>query len=232
MPSNATDKRVNIEVTIKNDCIDYDDTTRKIICKKDGEANLKITSVSNPEVSHSFKLIVGAGNPIFAESISLNTYSLSLETGKTSQLTATVNPTNATNKNVTWSCSDESIATVDQTGKVTAVKAGTVDITVTTEDGNKTAVCKVKVIEPIECILNYNNYTFKDLNQSLQIQASLNSGYATTFIYKSTREDVLIVDNNGKVIPVKGGFANIEVTDNVYGKNNFKMLCTSSCSVK
>ena len=54
-------------------------------------------------------------------------------------------PSNATNKNVTWSSSDGAVATVDANGNVTAVAPGTAAITVTTADGNKTAVCTVTV---------------------------------------------------------------------------------------
>jgi DMSO/TMAO reductase YedYZ molybdopterin-dependent catalytic subunit len=61
-----------------------------------------------------------------------------LKVDETVQLNAVVEPANATNKNVTWSSSDESIATVDENGLVTAVAQGTVTITVTTEDGNFT----------------------------------------------------------------------------------------------
>lgn len=67
------------------------------------------------------------------------------KTGRTLLLTATVSPSDAANKNVTWSSSDTAIATVDANGLVTAIKAGKVNITVTTEDGGYTAVCKVTV---------------------------------------------------------------------------------------
>ena len=63
-------------------------------------------------------------------------------------LTATVNPSNASNKNVYWTSSDSSVATVDNAGKVTAVKRGTALITVTTENGNKTATCTITVTKP------------------------------------------------------------------------------------
>ncbi|MEE0951781.1 MAG: InlB B-repeat-containing protein [Paludibacteraceae bacterium] len=77
--------------------------------------------------------------------VSLNKTSTTLEIGGTETLTATIEPNNATNKNVAWSSSNTSVATVDANGLVTAVAAGTATITVTTEDGNKTATCAVTV---------------------------------------------------------------------------------------
>ncbi|HCO67338.1 MAG TPA: hypothetical protein DIT04_06240 [Dysgonomonas sp.] len=77
--------------------------------------------------------------------VALNKTSLNLEAGKSETLIATVIPENATNKNVTWSSSDESVANVDPSGKVTAVSKGTATITITTQDGNKTAQCKMIV---------------------------------------------------------------------------------------
>ncbi|MGN0341710.1 MAG: Ig-like domain-containing protein [Roseburia sp.] len=68
--------------------------------------------------------------------------------GESVQLTATVAPENATNKNVTWTTSDANVATVDANGKVTAVANGTCIITVTTADGSKTATCTIKVNIP------------------------------------------------------------------------------------
>ena len=66
--------------------------------------------------------------------------------GATETLIATVSPANATNKSVTWSSSNTSVATVSSNGLVTAVSPGTTTITVRTEDGKKTAICKVTVV--------------------------------------------------------------------------------------
>ena len=78
--------------------------------------------------------------------VSLNKTSTTLYVGGSETLTATVAPEGATNKNVTWSTSDASIATVTD-GVVTAVSAGTATITVTTVDGGKTDTCTVTVRE-------------------------------------------------------------------------------------
>lgn len=70
------------------------------------------------------------------------------ERGQTVQLTATVAPKNATNKQVNFSSDREEVATVDEEGKVTAKEDGTAVVTVTTVDGNKTAICSVTVEIP------------------------------------------------------------------------------------
>ena len=78
-------------------------------------------------------------------SVSLNKSTLDIKVEETATLTATINPTNATNKNVTWESDNTQIATVDTAGKVTAIKEGTAKITVKTKDGNYTATCIVTV---------------------------------------------------------------------------------------
>ncbi len=79
--------------------------------------------------------------------VTVSETTLSLEVGKTATLTATVAPENATNKKVTWSTDTPTVATVSAAGVVTAVAEGTAKITVTTEDGNKTASTTVTVFE-------------------------------------------------------------------------------------
>ncbi|WP_052169784.1 Ig-like domain-containing protein [Pseudobutyrivibrio ruminis] len=77
--------------------------------------------------------------------VSLNKNSTALTVGDTETLTATVSPDGASNKSVTWSSDNTSVATVDANGKVTAVSSGTANITATTTDGSKTATCAVTV---------------------------------------------------------------------------------------
>jgi len=77
--------------------------------------------------------------------VALNKTTLDLKEGESESLTATVSPSNATEKGVSWKSGDENIVTVDSNGKVAAVKAGVTTITVTTKDGSKTATVSVKV---------------------------------------------------------------------------------------
>ena len=84
-------------------------------------------------------------NTVPVTGITLDTNEAEIEVGKTLQLTATIQPENATNKEYSWSSSDEDVATVDENGLVSAIAAGLATITVTTTDGGKTATCAVKV---------------------------------------------------------------------------------------
>lgn len=84
--------------------------------------------------------------PVSVTSIAINKQNIKLsQIGATEQLTATITPTDATNKSVTWTSSNPSVATVDETGLVTALANGTATITVKTVDGGYTANCMVTV---------------------------------------------------------------------------------------
>ena len=91
-------------------------------------------------------------------SVALNKTTLTLDTGKTANLKATVYPSNAANKKCTWRSSNTSVATVDKNGKVTAKASGTATITVKTSNG-KTANCKVTVNLPAPQIIGLANTT-------------------------------------------------------------------------
>ena len=131
--------------TIKLDGQDYDVDASHTTQLASGTTTWNIT-VSNGGNSASYTLkLTNNADFVSVTGVSLNKTSLTLTEGSTSQLTATVEPNNATNRNVTWSSSNSKVATVDGNGKVTAHKAGTATITVTTEDGNKTATCAVTV---------------------------------------------------------------------------------------
>lgn len=85
-------------------------------------------------------------------SVSLNNSSVSMYTGSTYKLTAAVLPADASNKKVTWTSGNNGIATVDETGTVKAVKAGTVTVTATTADGGFKATCKVTVLQHVTSV--------------------------------------------------------------------------------
>lgn len=97
---------------------------------------------------------------VAVSSVSLNKSSAVVPLTTTLQLEATVNPYNATNKNVTWSSSNTAVARVSPTGVVTPVAVGTATITVRTESGGRTATCNVTVSQAP----NYLVYDFESGN--------------------------------------------------------------------
>jgi uncharacterized protein YjdB len=103
--------------------------------------------------------------------ISLNKTTLNLSVGQTDKLLATILPADATNKNVIWTSSDNSIASVDTNGVVTGVKVGTAVITATTVDGGLTATCVVNVSEistgRAVLVVTMSNNTIKEYDLSM-----------------------------------------------------------------
>ena len=95
--------------------------------------------------SKELSITIDARTDVPVTGVTLSQTELSLTEGGTAQLTATVLPETATNRNVTWSSNAPGVATVNSSGKVTAVSAGTATITVTTADGGFTATCTVTV---------------------------------------------------------------------------------------
>lgn len=87
------------------------------------------------------------GTTISVTGVSLSQSSLSLNVGESSQLTATITPANATNKNVTWSSSNSNVASVNSNGLVSAIASGHAVVTCKTVDGNYQATCSITVAE-------------------------------------------------------------------------------------
>jgi uncharacterized protein YjdB len=151
--------------------------------------------------------------------ISVTPASLSLTQGNKGTLTATVTPATATNKKVTWSSSNIVVATVDDTGTVTAGTPGTATITATTEDGGKTATSTVIVsidANPNAGVLATGlSVTPTTLNltqgDTSTLTATVTPANATnkTVSWSSSNNAVATVDNTGKVTAVGVGVATI-----------------------
>ncbi len=143
--------------------------------------------------------------------VTLNQQTIALNVGATGSLTATVNPANATDKTVTWSSSNSSVATV-QGGTVTAVAEGTSTITATA--GGKSATCQVtvskKVIPVTNILLNHDSMEL-DVKGTFQLYATVYPEDATDKVvtWSSSDENIATVDENGIVTGVNDGTATI-----------------------
>ena len=130
------------------------------------------------------------------------------------QLTATVLPENATNKNVIYSVDDESILSVDQNGKVAGLLAGTATVTVTTEDGGFTASAEITVPAQVTGVRISPKSAFIGLGRTIQLTASITPSNAANknLSWSVSDETIISVDGQGTVTGLSGGTATVTVT--------------------
>lgn len=159
-PANATNKYVTW--TSSKPTVATVDANGKVTAKSIGMADITVTTKDGGYTATCRVGVVRrpAGD-VSVTGVTLNKTTLKLGKGTSETLTATIAPTNATNKKVTWMSSDEAVATVDASGKVTGVANGTATITVTTEDGGYTATCAVEVADTKNG--NHDPYTIETL---------------------------------------------------------------------
>lgn len=167
-------------------------------------------------------------------SITLDKTSLSLQVGDSEKLTATVAPSNASNKIVTWTSSDESIATATD-GKVTALKAGSV--IVTAKAGSCTAECSVTINGHVESVTLDRQTLSLTVGETAELVVDVKPLGIANVVWDSSNSSVASV-NNGVVKAVSEGVAvikaqvgdksaecTVNVTEN--GKKNYFYFCTS-----
>lgn len=159
---------------------------------------------------YSWCTIVITDGSVAVTGVSVSPASVSLNVGGTTQLTATVNPSDATDKSVSWSTSDSSVATVSN-GLVTAVGAGTADITVTTTDGAKTATCRVTVTAPVAVTgvqLDKSTLSLEEgANYTLTATVAPANASNKNVTWSSSDTSVATVNSSGKVTAVAEGSA-------------------------
>ena len=136
-------------------------------------------------------------------SINLNTDNYVMYSNQYLQLKAIVSPTNATNKNVTWSSNNTKIATVDNNGKVKALKVGNTTIIATSTDGsNVSAKCKIKVVQRVTKVkLNKSVVNLSKKGKTAKLKATVypNNAYDKSINWTSNNKKVATVDKNGKI---------------------------------
>lgn len=130
-----------------------------------GLGTTTITCTAHNGISAQCEVTV---NPVLVSDITLNQTEAEMLVGEKLNLTATITPSNATNKTVTWSSTNEAVAVVDESGQVTAVGSGTCQVKATANDGSgKTASCLVTVEKN-------NKLTVTDMTQCSGGQGVLN----------------------------------------------------------
>ena len=158
-------------------------------------------------------------NPVLVTDITLSSTSLSIVKGNTSTLTATIAPSNASNKTVTWKTSNSNVTTVNSSGNVTAVGVGTATITCTVSDGSgKSATCGVTVTSQILATGITLNNTSLNLIQgnTSKLTATVSPSNASNNAVTWTTSDssIATVDASGNVTAVGSGTAIITCAAN------------------
>lgn len=142
-PSNASNK--SVAYSSSNEGVATVSDTGVVTAVSNGTAVITVTTVDGNKTATCTVTVNIPSTIVPVTGVSVSPTSKSLKVGETVQLVATVSPQNATNKSVTYVSSKPSVATVSETGLVTAKVAGTTTITVTTVDGNKTATSTITV---------------------------------------------------------------------------------------
>ena len=203
-PEDATSK--DITWTSSDNTIASVSTKGLVKALKAGKVT--VTATSN-KISATCQITIS--DPFIAvDAITLDRTEATLIEGEAVTLVATVTPDDATDKTVTWTSSDEAVATVDQTGKVTAVKAG--EAVITAKAGEKTATCKVTVNAPfiaVDGIKLDKTEAILIEGETMTLVATVTPDDATdkAVTWTSSDEAVATVDQTGKVTAVKAGEA-------------------------
>lgn len=184
-PANATNQ--NVTWTSSNTAVATVNASGLVTAVAAGTAAITVKTVDGNKTATS--AITVAAIPVSSAAVS--PASASLYAGNTQQLTVTISPANATNKNVTWSSSNSAVATVNSSGLVTAVSAGTVTITATTQDGNKTASAAITVNPNT----NFTVYFYKPSNWGTGIKIYYWNALPTGVLANATWPGVNMTDS-------------------------------------
>ena len=222
-----TDLTLNVNDKVKlNETVKPDDATTKTVTWKsdkpeiaevDNNGNVTAKAAGTATItatvdgkSVSCKVTVNGQTTVPVASVELNQTTLELIAGKEATLTATVKPDDATNKTVTWSSNNETVATVDNNGKVTAKAAG--EATITAKVGDKQVTCNVKVTAAevaVESVTLDQSSLELIAGKEATLTATVKPDNATnrTVAWESNATNVATVDNNGKVTAKAAGEA-------------------------
>ena len=177
LPENASNK--NVVYSVDDESILSVDQDGNVTGLSLGTATVTVTT-EDGGFSASAEITV---MPVRVTGVGISPEAASVDLGRTIQLTASITPSNATNKNLSWSVSDETIISVDGQGTVTGLSFGTATVTVTTEDGGFSDSAEITV-----CYAPANTWTaIGTLNKDF-CGVFNGDGYAVRGIYINTQE--------------------------------------------
>ena len=210
LPENATDKTVTWSSS--NTVVATVDANALVTALAPGTATITATTNDGSDLTASCTLTVSP-QTIVATSITLDMNEALLAVGNTLTINAIVLPEDATYKSVTWSSSNDQIATVDANGLVTAIAAGTATISASSVDGsNLSTACVITVIEPtVSSVLEINERAIR-LQLSNTCQLVVTTEGAGSVTWASSNATIASVDANGVVTAHKNGIAIITAT--------------------
>lgn len=196
-PSNATNKVLAWESSDPDVATVAEDGTIRGV--SEGTTTITVRSTDGSDVSATYQLTV---ETVHVTGVTLDTDSVELAVNGTCTLVADVQPANAGNKAMSWSSSDPNVATVSDSGVVTAVSAGEAVITVTTEDGTFTDTCTVTVIA------GYNVIFVSDHGSVDTSSLAVEHGGSVEFTVSP--------DNGYEIVSVTANGSTISPVDGVY----------------
>lgn len=185
-PANATNKTVTY--SSNNTGVATVNAAGLITAIASGTATITVTTQDGSKTATAV-ITVNSSN-VAVSSVSLSPGSATLAVGGTQQLTATVLPSNATNKSVSYASNNTGVATVNASGLVTAIANGTATITVTTSDGNKTSTAAITVSTATGSYFTIKN---KWTNNYLY-DAGANVGYGATVANNTYKWEKVAID--------------------------------------
>lgn len=202
--------------------------------KKEGNATITVTTQEGSKVATcNVTVEENEEEPTVVEvtGVELDKTEDEIKVGETVTLKANILPENATNKNITWKSSDETIATVEN-GVVTGKKAGKATITVTTRDGNHTANCDIEVtrVEVTGVTLNKNTLNL-EVGDKGNLVATIEPKEATQkqVKWESLNEKVATISETGIIKAISEGKTTIRV---ITIDGNFIATCELTVSKK
>lgn len=210
-PTDATNK--NVTWSSDNESVATVATDGTVTAKAAGTAKIKATTADGGKIAECTVTVTAANVPVTG--VTLDKTTASVAVGETLKLTPTVAPENATNKNVTWKSSNESVATVAADGTITAKAAGTATITATTADGAKAATCALTVSNVAVSGVSLDKTTASvQVGKTLKLTATVAPANATNkgVTWKSSNETVATVAADGTITAKAVGTATITAT--------------------